>query len=94
MATRLEVSDILDRISQGTEASEAQLQKVGEAASALRDEFLKDAFQAAGTLTPHTPEFEGFKNCLKTMTDLLMKNGFVTPSEIQLIWIRVEEVER
>jgi hypothetical protein len=94
VVTRLTVSDILDNISQGERASEIQLEKVGEAAAALRDEFLKDAFQAAGTLTPRTNDFEAFKNCLKTITDLLMKHGFVTASEVHLIWMRVEEVER
>lgn len=94
MTVRLDVSDILDKISQGKGASEAHLEKVGEAAAGLRDDFLRDAFQAAATLTPYTAGFEAFKNCLKSVIDLLMRHGFVSPSEIQLLLLKIEEREK
>ncbi len=94
MATKLDVSEILDRIAKDQDVTKAQLETAATAAARLRAEFLQDAFRAIGTLTPHTTDFEAFKNCLKSVIDLLLKTGFMSVSEAQLIWLRIEEVER
>lgn len=90
----VDVSEVLDKIIKGGRPSKSDLEVVGEAAAGLRQDFIYDAFQAIGRLTPHTVEFEGFKNCLKSMTDYLMKHGFVTIQEIQVLWLKIQEAEK
>lgn len=94
MAAPLDVTEALDKASQGGKLSKAELEAVAKASAALRQDFLQDAFRAIGNLTPHTTDFIGFKNCLKSMTDFLMARGFVTIGEIQALWMTIEESER
>jgi hypothetical protein len=90
----VDVAGVLDELSRGGKPSKGELEAVAHAGASLRADFLDEAFKAINTLTPRTVDFEGFKKCLKSMTDLLMKHGFVSIPEIQLLWIRIEEVER
>lgn len=90
----VDVSDVLDQIIKGEKSSKAELEAVAKAAAALRHDFITDAFRSIRELPPGTVEFEGFKNCLKSMSDHLMAHGFLTVSDTQLIWLEIQEVER
>jgi hypothetical protein len=91
-----EVYETLERM-QGPHPDRAtakELKSAAVAASRLRREFLGDAWQAVGNLDPRSPEFVAFKECLRSMGELLMKHGFVHKDEMQLLWRAVEGVER
>lgn len=94
MAKAPSVSDILEAISEGEKTSKADLEILGEAAASLRSDFLRDALRATQNLTPRTADFEAFKKCFSSMSDFMLKHGFVTVNEIQVVWMRIEEVER
>jgi hypothetical protein len=78
----------------GQSVTDAQIETAADAAASLRKSFLSELFVGMENLTPHTNDFEAFKRCLKGLIDLLMKHGIVGVQDAQLIWIRVEEIER
>lgn len=94
VASRLPVSEILDRISTGQDVTDAQIWSAASAAASLRFSFMNEFFTGINNLTPHTNEFDSFKRCLKGMVDVLMKNGILGVQDAQAIWMRVEEKGR
>lgn len=89
----VDVSDVLDRVVGGAKVSKADLEAVAQSAAALRQDFIQEAFKSIAQLTPGTADFQGFKNCLSSMSDYLMAHGFIRVSDMQLVWLRIQEVE-
>lgn len=89
---RSKLLTLLFPIPEEPETSE-EFEAVALTASMLRDEFLRFAFSEIKTLPPHSEAFARFKACLSGMTEILMKHGFVTVSEAQLLWLNIQQVE-
>lgn len=74
-------------------STKSELDRVASGAASLRDQFLAYAFEEINTTPPRSEKFEKVKACLSAMTELLMKHGFVTVGEVQLMWLKIQQVE-
>lgn len=88
------VTDVLERIILGEPLLKKDYLAAAEAAASIRKDFLWETARALGQLAPGTPEFAAFKNCMQSMGLLFVKPGIVTNTEMQSIFMRIEEMER
>jgi len=70
-----------------------EFEAVALTSSILRDEFLRFAFSEVKRLPPGSEALAKLKACLGAMTELLMRHGFVTVPEVQLLWYTMQQVE-
>lgn len=85
--------EVLDRVAHGGKISSREAQVAAESAAAVRNDFLKDAFEALREVDPGSLEFQAFKKCLRSMGETLTRHGIVSVAEMQQLWIGIEMLE-
>lgn len=85
--------EVLERVAHGGKLTAREAQVAAESAAAVRNEFLKDAFEALKEIDPGSLEFQAFKQCLRSMGETLTRHGIVSVAEMQQLWIGIEMLE-
>jgi len=89
-----ETWQILEKAAHGEKLKRAEADAIVASMATMRHEFLKEAFGVLEGLTPNTPQFEGFENCMKSIGTLFLEHGVVSADEMSALWLRIEERKR
>ena len=90
----VDVPQALEKVAHGERLKKAEADAVIVAASRLRHEFLKEANDIVGRLTPASGEMEAFKNCMNSIGTLLVQAQIVSGDEMGSLFFRIEKRER
>ena len=90
----LEMWQVLEKAAHGGKIKRAEADAVVASMTTMRHEFLKEAFGVVEQLTPGSPEFTGFENCMKSIGTLFLEHGVVSADEMSALWMRIEEKKR
>jgi hypothetical protein len=90
----METWQILEKAAHGGKLRRAEADAIVSSMTIMRHEFLKEAFGVLEQLTPGSPEFRGFENCMKSIGTLFLEHGVVSSDEMSALWMRIEGMRR
>ena len=90
----VDVPQALEKVAHGERLKKAEAEAVIIAASRLRHEFLKEANDIVGRLTPMSGEMQAFKDCMNSVGTLLVQSQIVSGDEMGALFFKIEKRER